>query len=214
MEIYFLSKMKYMNLKSTYITLALSAVTFISCANINNEVQQQTTASTQTSVAAESPALKKRLQPIRDNFTRINNIKKWTSIEKKDVLEESTEGGVATFYYANNRLEKIITTFYGEMGKLVSEYYILDGELSFVFEQFHQYNRPIYYDKAWAKENGDNEWFDEKKTQIIERRYYFDNETLFHQKTGEENDDDAEILALESQRIKEMYEKMIILQID
>jgi hypothetical protein len=47
-----------------------------------------------------------RLKPIRENFKRINSISKWTSVAKQE-LNESTEGGEATFYYSNSILEKL-----------------------------------------------------------------------------------------------------------
>jgi len=124
--------------------------------------------------------LSEKLKPIRSNFKRINSIEKWSSKETKE-LNETTEGGEAIFYYSNTGLEKIATRHFGETFQRLTEYYLLDGQLSFVFEKVYKYNRPIYYDSASMKENKDNETFDEDKSEIEEDRSYFENRRLIHQ---------------------------------
>lgn len=121
-----------------------------------------------------------QLAPIRANFKRINSISQWTSTSIKD-LEESTEGGEAIFYYMNGVLEKIAARHFGETSQQLTEYYLLNGQLSFVFEKALKYNRPIYYDSAAMKEGNDNEVFDIKKSAIEEDRSYFDHEKLIYQ---------------------------------
>jgi hypothetical protein len=119
------------------------------------------------------------LEPIRKNFKRINSIQKWTSNEKFD-LWESTEGGQAVFYYAEN-LEKVIVRYFGETGQRLIEYYLMEGKLSFVFDKSFNYNRPIYWDSTAMKENHDNQVFDFEQSEIIEERSYFLNDKLVHQ---------------------------------
>lgn len=124
--------------------------------------------------------LKDRLKPIQSNFKRINSILKWTSIKKKNIEGESAEGGEATYYYKNKRLEKIMARHYGEMGQVLIEYYLLNGKLSFVFEKEYQYNRPLFYDTKAMKENNDTEAFDFEKSEITETRNYFEKGSLLH----------------------------------
>jgi hypothetical protein len=62
----------------------------------------------------------------------------------------------------------------------LTEYYLLNGHLSFVFEKLSNYNRPIYYDSISMMENDDTEVFDFDKSEIIEDRYYFEKGKLFH----------------------------------
>jgi hypothetical protein len=121
-----------------------------------------------------------RLKPIRENFKRINSIAKWTSTDTIE-LEESTEGGEAIFYYSNGNLEKIIARHYGETFQQLTEYYLLNGQLSFVFDKTLKYNRPITYDSASMKENKDDQTFDMKKSTIEEDRSYFEKGKLIHQ---------------------------------
>lgn len=124
--------------------------------------------------------LKARLKPIQANFKRINSITKWTSIKKKSIEGESAEGGEASFYYKNKRLEKIIARHYGETGQVLIEYYLLNGNLSFVFEKDYKYNRPLFYDQKTMKENNDTEFFDFEKSEITETRNYFEKGSLIH----------------------------------
>lgn len=92
----------------------------------------------------------------------------------------SAEGGHAIAYYADsNDLKLIELTWFGENGKRIIEYYFDNQNLIFSFVREFDYNRPIYWDEEKAKEMGDNEVYDPKKTTIKEDRYYFENEQLF-----------------------------------
>lgn len=121
-----------------------------------------------------------RLKPIRANFKRINSISNWTTINTKNIWE-TTEGGEAKFYYLNGQLEKIVARHFGETFQLLTEYYLLNGKLSFVFAKSYQYNRPIYYDSINMKKNNDTETFEFEKSEIVEDRSYFENGKLLHQ---------------------------------
>jgi hypothetical protein len=157
--------------------------------------------------------LTERLKPIRANFARINLITDWTSINKKD-LRETTEGGEGVYYYLNKRLEKIVIREYGEMFQQLTEYYLIDNHLSFVFEKSYKYNRPIYYDTKMMKENNDTEAFDFEKSEIIEDRSYFENGKLIHQLNnqdcGSQFADDY--LLEEQQRILANFEQLMKLE--
>jgi hypothetical protein len=143
-------------------------------------------ASFQQTDTAYNDYLAAQLAPIRANFKRINSISKWTSTTTKE-LEESTEGGEAIFYYMNGVLEKIATRHFGETFQQLTEYYLLNGQLSFVFEKTLKYNRPIYYDSAAMKEGNDDEAFDIKKSQTEETRSYFNDGKLLHQVNNQNN---------------------------
>lgn len=124
--------------------------------------------------------LKERLKPIQSGYKRINSIRQWTAITKKNIEGESAEGGEAAFYYKNKRSEKVIARHYGEMGRKLIEYYLLNGRLSFVFEKEYTYNRPLFYDLKAMKENSDTEAFDLNKSDIMEIRSYFEKGNLIY----------------------------------
>jgi hypothetical protein len=153
-----------------------------------------------------------RLKPIRENFKRINSIAKWTSTDKKE-LNESTEGGEATFYYSAGVLEKIVTRHFGETFQQLTEYYLLHGQLSFVFEKSFKYNRPLYFDSTSMKENNDNQAFDFEKSEIAEDRSYFEKGKLIHQVNNQDcgspfaNDyllDEQKRIAVDFDKLKKM----------
>lgn len=124
--------------------------------------------------------LVEKLKPIQENFKRINLITDWSFIDKEE-LWETTEGGEARYYYQNEQLEKIVTHQFGETFQVITEYYLLNGQLSFAYRKLYIYNRPIYYDSTMMKENNDNEMFDFEKSEIVEDRLYFANRKLIHQ---------------------------------
>ena len=158
----------------------------------------------------ENEYMADRLKPIRANFKRINSITNWTSIDTEE-SSESTEGGEAKFYYLNGQLEKIVTRHYGETFQLLTEYYLLNNQLSFVFEKRHKYNRPLYYDTTAMKENSDTEAFDFDKSEIIEDRSYFENGELLHQINNEDcgSPFSNDYLIEEQKRIKTYFDKLI-----
>ncbi len=170
-------------------------------------------ASFQQTDTAYNDYLVAQLAPIRANFKRINSISKWTSTSTKE-LEETTEGGEATFYYVDGVLEKIATRHFGETFQQLTEYYLLNGQLSFVFEKALKYNRPIYYDSAAMKEGNDDEAFDIKKSQVEETRSYFSKGILLHQINNEDcgSPFSAEYLAGEQKEFIAAFEKLKAIQ--
>jgi hypothetical protein len=178
-----------------------------------NSVTKDTVELKETFNEEDLPAneyLTDKLKPIRANFKRINSIINWTTIDTEE-LSESTEGGEAKFYYQNGQLEKIVARHYGETFQLLTEYYLLNGQLSFVFEKRHKYNRPLYYDTTAMKENNDIEAFDFDKSEIIEDRSYFDNGKLLHQINNQDcGSPFADDYVLDEQkRIKTDFDKLI-----
>ncbi|WP_213278468.1 hypothetical protein [Chryseobacterium indologenes] len=158
-----------------------------------------------------SKGLKKQLKPIQSNFKRINSITKWTSVKKNNIEGESAEGGEATFYYTDKGLEKVIARHYGEMGQKLIEYYLLNGQLSFVFEKEYRYNRPLFYDVKAMTENNDTEAFDLKKSEITMIRNYFENGNiiLINATTGRGYNISADHPAEQEKEIKEDFKRLL-----
>jgi len=153
--------------------------------------------------------LSERLKPIRANFNRINGIKGWTSVDKRK-LNESTEGGAATYYFLKDTLLKVVAIHFGETGKNIQEFYTKNGQLSFVFGQQYQYNRPITWDSTVMKENNDTETFDIDKSEIIEDRSYFENGVLIRQINNQDYGSPfaEDYLKEEQVRLKAEFEKL------
>ena len=129
-------------------------------------------------------------------------------------LQVSTEGGEAVYYYQDGKLEKIITTAYGETYRLLSEYYLPDGKISFVYEKHLKYNRPFYYDSSAMKENLDNEVFDLNKSELVTARSYFENGQLLHQISNQDCGSPFadEYLSKEQKRLQRDFDNLLKLQ--
>ena len=153
------------------------------------------------------------LAPIRTNFKHINSIENWSKITEHN-LKESTEGGVAYFFYTEGKKEKIIERHFGETGQVLREYYLMDGELSFVFEKNLRYNRPIYWDEKHQKENKDSEIFDIEKSEVSEKRSYFKEGKLIHQIVSEDcgSPFTESYLREEEKRILDTYNDLLNLE--
>lgn len=128
------------------------------------------------------------LKPIRENFRRLNSIEygNWSSVFTKE-MEGTTEGGEVTFYHWNADLDKIVTKEYSETFQVLTEYYFLNGNISFVLQKTLNYNRPIYQNNAKMEEINDNEAFDLSKSKITAERFYFENEKLILQLSSKNN---------------------------
>jgi hypothetical protein len=218
--------------KLTYYILTLATLIFIGCETDSknksattvsdttsttttkvDSLQRDTVELKETFIQEDLPVneyLTERLKPIRANFKRINSIANWTTIKTRDIWE-TTEGGEAKFYYLNGQLEKITTRHFGETFQQLSEYYLMNGQLSFVFEKSYKYNRPMYYDTTAMKENNDTEAFDFEKSEIVEDRSYFENGKLLHQLSNQDCGSPFadEYLLEEQKRIKTDFEKLI-----
>lgn len=119
------------------------------------------------------------IQDIRAKYEETrNNLNGFEKINI-DILDESAEGGQGTAYYDKNDLKLIKVVWYGETGKRIMAYYFDKGDLYFASDQNFRYNAPMYLDKETALENGESNYYDPDKTQVVEERYYFTDGELF-----------------------------------
>ncbi len=116
--------------------------------------------------------IRAKYKVIRDNISVYDT----TYVE---LLDGSSEGGEAIAYFDKKKIKLIEATWYGESGKSSIQFYYHAGKLFFAFEQKHHYNRPVYWDEKMAKESGDNEVYDPKKSKIEEDRLYFSDGKLY-----------------------------------
>ena len=62
---------------------------------------------------------------------------------KRDLMDESTEGGELTAYFLDQSLRKMVAKVYGEMGQAREEYYFWDDRLFFVLRAESRYDKPF-----------------------------------------------------------------------
>ncbi len=121
---------------------------------------------------------KDSITEIRKKCQRINqNIQTYNKKEKKDNTK-STDGGIIKGYYKNKQLQLISAEYFGESGKIKTDYYFNNGMLIQAVKTEFNYNRPYYYNEKMARENKDTVWHDDKKTINNTNTFYFVNSQL------------------------------------
>jgi hypothetical protein len=85
---------------------------------------------------------------------------------EKDILGESTEGGVVMGFFQQANLRRISALIFGETGKVQFDYYIRNsGTPMFMRKQTFFYNKPIYIEGSQI-------------SKVQEELYYYDNDNL------------------------------------
>jgi hypothetical protein len=114
---------------------------------------------------------------------------------------DSSEGGEVTYYYSNELLEKVIVKRFGETGKKITEYYIQNNKLSFVFEKLTKYNNHI-----------NNENFNMDNAKITEERSYFENGKLIRQINNQDCGSPfaLDYLEEENKRLNKEYNEILL----
>jgi hypothetical protein len=150
--------------------LALFLMAFITCnqdkqspnANISKEKPIQKTLVEQPQDFDKNEAM----LHIRKMFAKINEQTKNAEIIKKDVMDESAEGGQLKAFKKDGEIIKLEMLAFGEMGKATKEYYFENNKLIFAFTKEVLYDRPMYIEGAQI-------------SKTVENRYYFFKEILF-----------------------------------
>jgi hypothetical protein len=106
------------------------------------------------------------VKKIRADFTAVNA--KQASYKKKTVNAPgfSAEGGEVTSYHRKSDLVKIHAVFYGETGKVETDYYFNPDGLFFQYNKETFYDKPIYVKGFKVKKTAENRYYFYKKTLI------------------------------------------------
>lgn len=103
------------------------------------------------------------IRPIQANFKKLNSVAKWQKVKQMN-LDLPSEGGEAKFYYLKSGLQKMVVRQFAEMSQKLSEYYLMQGKLSFVYETEMQYKSTL----------------ETKDAEVVSNRFYFAKGQLFH----------------------------------
>ena len=92
----------------------------------------------------------------------------------------------------------------------MTEYYVKNGKVYFIFEKAEKYNVPYYVDSKWYKENKlkNGEVFDKRKSKFSEQRYYFDENEKLIRYIGENKkivENGQKLKEIEKDILKEYY---------
>lgn len=111
------------------------------------------------------------IKSIRVQFSVINSELPGYKRKRKDMPGFSAEGGVVTGYYKTAELVKANTIFYGETGKVETDYYFNKKGLFFQYKKTTIYDKPVY-----------TKGFKVKNT--MEERLYFNENKLIKWVSG------------------------------
>jgi hypothetical protein len=144
-----------MNYPGKIISTFLSASISLSCLIASGQDPQPVNIGAGTTVDSTEAIILK----IRKEYTRIKTDSAKIRVVQQDVMDESTEGGEIVRYFDGEQLIKMVSTFFGERGNNVSEYYFSAGNLFFCYQRLTIYTKPM---SGIA-------------LKVVENRYYLDN---------------------------------------
>jgi hypothetical protein len=133
--------------------------------------------------AADSP-VEGKIKSIRAKYGEIENALKDYRQVKRDLPDESAEGGELTAYFKASNLRKLSAKFFGETGKALEEYYFAENELIFVLRVESRYTKPM----SGVVKNR------------TEQRFYFADGKLIRWLNPDNKDVTADAAAAERQR--------------
>jgi hypothetical protein len=100
---------------------------------------------------------------IKTQYAEINkNLKSYRRLIKTDTVE-TNEGNEVVLFFSGTEIKKITSSYYGETGKKVNEYYFFNKKLIFNYTADYHYTVPISVNSRG------------KVASVKEGRYYFKN---------------------------------------
>lgn len=93
--------------------------------------------------ASADSAVEKEVKTIRSRYDAVEKGLSRCKQVKRDLPDESTEGGELTAYFSDQSLRKLVAKFYGEAGQAREEYYFWDDRLFFVLRVESRYGKPL-----------------------------------------------------------------------
>jgi hypothetical protein len=95
------------------------------------------------SLQAADPAVEEKIKLIRAKYSEIERELKDCRQVKRDLPDESAEGGELTAYFKESNLRKLSAKFFGETGKALEEYYFAENQVMFVLRIESHYTKPM-----------------------------------------------------------------------
>ena len=89
------------------------------------------------------PTVDEQVRAIRSRYDAVEKDLSGCKQVKRDLPDESAEGGELTAYFSGESLRKLVAKFYGEAGQAREEYYFWENRLFFVFRVESRYDKPL-----------------------------------------------------------------------
>jgi hypothetical protein len=96
-----------------------------------------------TSVQAVASSVEETVKTIRARYSEIERGLKDCRQVKRDLPDESAEGGELMAWFKGSSLQKLSARFFGESGKALEEYYFSGDQLVFVLRVESRYTKPM-----------------------------------------------------------------------
>jgi hypothetical protein len=94
------------------------------------------------SLRAVDRGVEEKVKSIRAKYAEIESELKDCREVKRDLPNESAEGGELTAYFKGATLRKLSARFFGETGKALEEFYFAENDLIFVLRAETRYTKP------------------------------------------------------------------------
>lgn len=88
-------------------------------------------------------AVEEKVKAIRSRYEKVEGALKHCKQVKRDLPDQSAEGGELTAYFSGQSLRKLEAKFYGETGQAIEEYYFWNDRLFFVLRVVSRYDKPL-----------------------------------------------------------------------
>ncbi|MEY2563956.1 MAG: hypothetical protein QOH88_2149 [Verrucomicrobiota bacterium] len=95
------------------------------------------------SARASDSTVEEKVKAIRGRYDEVEKELSHCKQVKRELMEESTEGGELTAWVSGSSVRKLAAKFYGEMGQALEEYYFWDDRLFFVLRVEKRYDKPL-----------------------------------------------------------------------
>lgn len=136
------------------------------------------------SLRAADSSVEEKVKAIRAKYAEIEKGLKGCRQVKREVLDESAEGGELTAYFEDSNLRKLSVRLFGETGNVLEEFYFAEGKVIFVFRGDTRFTAP-------------NSGAVMSKT---EQRFYFAEDKLIRWLNPEKKDVTIDAAAAEHER--------------
>jgi hypothetical protein len=147
--------------KFLLVLVAFFSISLICCSNNRNDLGNEITSDGNEELFIRVPQKDTldKIAQIRHEYNQINKGLKDFIVEEKDIFGESAEGGKIKKYYENGNLRKATVSHFGEMGKSVTEFYIKEGKVFFIYDSKSYYTKPIYIEGSTVDSTKENRFY-------------------------------------------------------
>lgn len=134
-------------------------------------------------IASTESTLLTKQKAIEDMYRALRGKSDWATIDTIS-LGGPVKPGYVIYKNSGTGFDVIVAQKYDKFSNVKTEYYLQEGKPLFVYSFRYVYNRAIDYDSLAMVKNNDTEFYNPKKSKIVEVRDYFEDGKLIKQITN------------------------------